>query len=80
MNESAIKDLHELIASVEMATGNPEGRILPVKYWLGRIKAHPEEFCLDREYGLLWQGLQVWTGRSKDGRYLIEKWKEYSAK
>lgn len=80
MEDRAINDLQELVASVETCTGNPQVLIYPVKYWLERIKAHPDEFCLDREYGLIWQGFQVWTYRNENGRYLIEKWKEYSTK
>ena len=75
-----IDRIKELIASIESYPGKDEGRIYPVWYWLDRIKKYPNEFHLDRDYGLMWLGLQVWTGRSKDGRYLIEKWKEYSAK
>lgn len=75
-----IDKIKELVASVETCTDKQPGLIYPVQYWLDRIKRYPEEFYLDRDYGLMWLGLQVWTGRSKDGRYLIEKWKEYSKK
>ena len=78
-SENMINDALELV-DIEPYTGKDEGRIFPVQYWLDRIKRYPKEFCLDRDYGLMWLGLQVWTYRSKDGRYLIEKWKEYSAK
>lgn len=80
MEDRAINDLQELVASVETCTDKQLGLIYPVQYWLDHIKRCPEEFHLDRDYGLMWLGYQVWTGRSKDGKYLIAKYKEYSIK